>query len=141
MNPLKTKTDAQLRADKAAILRELSARRRAAKPKVRKVRTSEDLERARAYVAFREEHCKGGICWFCDIGGHDLDRAHITNDGLSKRLEDVRLVVALCRDCHNAHTAGRIATSTLIRLKATCDPDNYDPEFLQLHSVRRLSFP
>lgn len=133
---------------KAAILRELSKRRKAAKPKVRKVRTTEERERAAKYVAFREQW---PLCWNCGRSESDrpdnwhgvfiIERAHITKAGLSRRCEDVRLINALCSWCHNLHTMGRMTTERMIELKREHDPDNYDPEFLQAHSVRRLEFP
>jgi hypothetical protein len=148
MNPLTDKTDAQLRAEKAAILRELSRRRKAAKPKPRKVVSQSERDRAAEYVRFRE---KWQTCWKCFraewqrpsdwLGVYIIERAHITKDGMGRRIEDVRLIAALCSRCHHDHTAGRISTETMIRLKARMDPDNYDPEFLQKHSVRKLSFP
>jgi hypothetical protein len=148
MNDLKSQSTTELTTLKAAILRELSARRKAARGKVRKVRSTEERDRARAYVAFREEHL---LCWNCGRGENDrpdnwhgvfiIERAHITKDGLGKRCEDVRLINALCSWCHNLHTMGRMTTERMLELKREHDPDNYDPEFLQLHSVRRLSFP
>jgi hypothetical protein len=145
---LTNKTDAQLRAEKAAILRELSRRRKARKPKVRKVVDREAAKRAELYRLFREEHT---ACWRCGLsegerpkewhGVFIIERAHITKDGLGKRLEDVRLIAALCTICHSEHTGGWISTEEMLAYKREHDPDNYDPEFIQKHSIRRLEFP
>jgi hypothetical protein len=145
---LTDKSDAQLRAEKAAILRELSRRRKAARPKVRKVVSQSERDRARAYVAFRELHPR---CWRCGLSENErpkkwrgvfiIERAHITKDGLGRRVEDVRLINALCTICHLEHTGGYISTEEMLAYKREHDPDNYDPEFLQLHSIRKLEFP
>lgn len=107
--------------------------------KVRKVKSAQERERERKYEAFKREHCSGP-CWRCRTF-QPLQRCHITKDGLSKRLEDVRLVNAMCPSCHDLHTKGAISTQEMIDLKRIYDPDNYDPEFLQRHSVRKLSLP
>lgn len=126
---------------------------RPAKVKVRKVRSEAEKERERKYAEFREVHT---WCWAC---GRDKkppkwyepwlpnERAHIVN---KPRVEDVRAVVSLCTICHRishwerfAHfkEPSQLTTGDLIRLKREHDPDNYDPEFLQRHSVRKLCFP
>ena len=130
------------------VLAELKARRpKANKGKGRKVKSAEERERERLYAEFREIN---SICWNCHRtkpprgwSGPWIpnERAHITKDGLGKRLEDVRLVCSLCTWCHRLNTEGLITVAEMIRLKREHDPDNYDPEFLQKHSVRRLSFP
>jgi cytochrome c553 len=136
----------RLRRDVLAAI--ASKRPKPVKVKVRKVVSAEERERARLYEAFREEH---QTCWACHRTAQNrpsdwlspffIERAHITKDGLSKRLEDVRLIAALCSRCHWRHTNGQISIHVLLRLKREHDPDNYDPEFLQKHSIRKLVFP
>lgn len=136
----------KLRREVLAAIKAL--RPKSPKPKPRKVRSQSERDRADAYVRFREEQT---ACWNCGRSENDrpdnwhgvyiIERAHITKDGMGRRIEDVRLINALCSWCHNLHTMGRMTTERMLELKREHDPDNYDPEFLQKHSVRRLEFP
>jgi hypothetical protein len=72
-----------------------------------------------------------------------IERAHIAN---KPRREDRRLVVMLCTICHKSEHGERIAgfdrpkltVGQMLALKLECDPDWYDLEFIQRHSVRLL---
>jgi cytochrome c553 len=127
---------------------------KARKAKVRKQRTSEERERAEKYAAFREENT---ACWLCHRTENDrpywwhgvfiIERMHIVN---KPRVEDVRVIIAACSFCHAVQHGAYfpevpgldpLPMIELLRAKKYYDPDNYDPEFLQAHSVRRLEFP
>ncbi len=96
------------------------------------------------------------FCWAC---GRDesqrpdrwfsewyLDRAHICN---KPRVEDVRLIVQLCRLCHarfsgaripacEGHDWPRLTVANLLFLKERFQPEQFDRGFLQRHSVQIL---
>lgn len=99
------------------------------------------------------------FCWAC---GRDdsqrpdrwfsewfVDRAHVVN---KPRVEDIRLVVLLCRLCHSrfggasipgcpGHDWPRLTVANLLWLKERFDPANFDLDFLQKHSVQILPEP
>ena len=101
------------------------------------------------------EHYKrlmaAAICWACEHharpkkyrGPWLIERAHIVN---KPRVEDRRVVVMLCTLCHKASHGERIAGDMrpplklghLLEIKAHTDPDWFDLEFLQKHTVRKL---
>jgi hypothetical protein len=111
--------------------------------------------RRRLYRNFKADTCFSW-CWAC---GRDesqrpdrwfaewwLDRAHIVH---SPRVEDVRLIVLLCRLCHgrfsgahivgcNGHDWPKLTIANLLWLKRKFDPANYDRAFLQDFSIQRL---
>lgn len=138
------------------LLAEIKARRpRAPKVTVRQQRSVEERERAAAYVAFLRDRCDR--CWICGRTANDrpqwwtapvfmIERMHIAN---KPRREDVRAIIAGCSLCHRIQHGDRFPQSLmrpqtmteLLELKREYDPDNYDPEFLQKHSVRKLIFP
>lgn len=137
------------------VLAAIKAKRpKASKPKQRKVRTTEERERERAYVAFLRDRCDR--CWICGRTANDkpdwwhgvfmIERMHIVN---KPRREDIRAIIAGCSLCHRIEHGDRfpqtdrepVGMAFLLALKLAHDPDNYDPEFLQKHSVRRLEFP
>lgn len=81
--------------------------------------------------------------WFAEWW---LDRAHIVN---KPRVEDVRLVVLLCRLCHSrfsgarivacqGHDWPRLTVGHLLWLKRRFDPENFDRAFMQRYSIQRL---
>ena len=90
-------------------------------------------------------------CWACGasrkpqgyFGPWLIERAHIAN---KPRREDRRLVVMICTICHKASHGERIAgflrpklsAGQMLDIKAACDPEWYDPEFVGRHSVRIL---
>jgi hypothetical protein len=136
-----------------AQLKRLEPKPKRPKVKVRRVVSAEERERARLYEAFREEH---QTCWAC---GRDRkppkwyepwlpnERAHIVN---KPRVEDIRCVVSLCTICHRishwerfAHfkQPEKLTLENLLWLKREHDPDHFDLEFLQRHSVKRLPTP
>jgi hypothetical protein len=148
---LTNKTDAQLRAEKSAILRELSRRRKARKPKVRKVVAKlPDAD----YLSMPRE-----FCWACGRGWNDrpkcwhagwwsIQTMHFVHSGTSRRIVDRRLVISGCGGCHgNAHQ--RIAGWELPRLtdehcawlKMTVDPDFYDPDFIAANNGGKVIVP
>ena len=143
-------------------LQQLDAKRRqlrkaikAAKP--RKPVDPTERERAAKYVAFLSDST---FCWICGRGANErpswwtspyfgIERMHIVN---KPRVEDVRVIVAGCSLCHRVQHGDRFphfpfsgwepeSMEELLAIKMEFDPDNYDPEFIQRHSVRRLSFP
>jgi len=90
-------------------------------------------------------------CWACNAtrkpmeyyGPWLIERAHIAN---KPRREDRRLVVMLCSICHkfqhgerlNGFERPRLTVGQMLALKLECDPEWYDLEFIQEHSVRLL---
>jgi hypothetical protein len=90
-------------------------------------------------------------CWACGArskpqgyyGPWLIERAHIAN---KPRREDRRLVVMLCTICHKWSHGERVATfprpkldaGHLVTLKAERDPEWFDLEFINRHSVRIL---
>lgn len=124
-------------------------------PKVRKQRTTEERERARAYAEFLRDKCDR--CWICDRTANDrpdwwtspvfmVERMHVVN---SPRVEDVRVIIGGCSLCHRIEHGDRfpecsqrpVGIEVLLAIKRDFDPNNYDPEFLQKHSVKKLTFP
>lgn len=91
-------------------------------------------------------------CWACGasrkpqayFGPWLIERAHIAN---KPRREDRRLVVMLCTICHKASHGERIAgflrpaitPGQMIALKSVFDAEWVDLEFVQRHSIRRIS--
>lgn len=75
-----------------------------------------------------------------------IERAHVVS---SPRAKDRRAVILLCSGCHRAshgiNTAGDRFQSCELRvalwLKRTFDPDYFDLEFLQRHSIVKLPRP
>lgn len=151
---LSTLTYTELTKLRLKVLAEIKARRpRAPKVTVRKQRSVEERERERKYAEF-----SGAMpcCWICGRAATDkpswwngpflIERMHIVN---KTRVEDVRAIIAGCSLCHRIQHGDRFPQSLmrpqtmteLLELKREYDPDNYDPEFLQKHSVRKLIFP
>lgn len=114
--------------------------KRPSRPKQGKSKSEAEKRQAKLYAEFREEFCNGP-CWNCQDMRGPLDRAHITKAGLGRRLEDDRLVIALCRRCHDAHHEGKLTTANMLWLKRYVQPDRFDWEFLQQWSIRQLPEP
>jgi hypothetical protein len=129
---------------------------KARKAKVRRAVDREGAKRAELYRLFREEHA---ACWICKreawqkprwwAGPYLIERMHIVN---KPRVEDVRVIIAACTLCHRIEHGERfrnagdfsrepLTIEQLCEVKREHDPDNYDPEFIQKHSIRRLEFP
>lgn len=110
---------------------------------------------AQLYRDFIRDH-QFNHCWACGRTQDDrpdrwfadwwIDRAHLVN---KPRVEDVRLVVLLCRLCHSrvsgarivacpGHDWPRLRLEHLLWLKKVRDPENYDREFLKRFTVQRL---
>ncbi len=136
---------AQLRAT----LRRLEPKAR--KPKVRKVRASEDLERARAYVAMLDET---SFCWACGRTRDDrpswwaspfwgLERMHFVHSGTGRRIKDRRLVILGCSGCHCHYHRNiaewelpRLTDGQCVLLKSRFDLEWYDPLFIAANNIR-----
>lgn len=113
MNHLHSKSDSQLRAEKAAILRELSRRRRAAKPKRQTSARKRDALAKEAWELFArsEKHC-----WACGRTRTDvphfwwarwlLERAHVVN---KTRIRNPKACVVLCSCCHKLAHGEKVA--------------------------------
>ncbi len=109
---LRELTDPELRKLRADAAKEETRRRKAKRPKVRQVKSAEERERARAYVAFREEHAAGG-CWACGRTEDDrptwwhgpwlIERMHFVHSGMGCVVRDPRLIIAACSGCHGQY--------------------------------------
>jgi len=73
-----------------------------------------------------------------------IERSHIVN---KPRREDRRAVIPLCSFCHRVQHGDRfdgfkhlepLSMERLLEFKRFYDPDYFDLEWLQRHSVRRL---
>jgi hypothetical protein len=142
----------RLRRDVLAAI--ASKRPKPVKVKVRKVVSAEERERARLYAEWKLDH---DGCMLCERTASDkpswwhgpffVERMHIVN---KPRVEDVRVILAACSLCHRLQHGATfsqipglkpLTITELLRVKKFLDPDNYDPEFLQKHSIRKLVFP
>lgn len=96
------------------------------------------------------------VCWACGATARPEwwygpwlpnERAHIV---AQPRVEDVRVIVCLCSTCHRIQTNATfpnlrdvppLKLEHMLKLKLTNDPLNYDVEFLEKHSVRKMPIP
>lgn len=109
-----------------------------------------ELEGYNAELEYERLH--GWItCWACGAWKRQenyfapwmIERAHIVN---KPRRLDRRLVVMLCSVCHRISHGERLSgfdrskleLAHLLTLKKECDPDWWDLEFIQRHSIRIL---
>ena len=141
--------------DLLKVRRVVNAAIRAKRPSRPKQGKSEAEKRqAKLYAEFREVHTECMLChrtendrpyWW--HGAFLIERMHIVN---KPRVEDVRVIIAACSFCHAVQHGARfpqmpgleqLPIVEIIRAKLLYDPDNYDPAFLQKHSVRLLEFP
>lgn len=92
-------------------------------------------------------------CWYCGRGlwdkpawwnaGFLIERAHIVS---MSRVEDRRVIIALCSACHFAthnqslfgYTLPAATVGHMLWLKRTFDREYYDPEFMRKYSVGNL---
>jgi len=72
-----------------------------------------------------------------------IERAHIVN---KPRREDRRAIILLCSLCHRIQHGDRfvqcplkpLSMEVMLAMKAEYDPEYFDMEWLQKHSVQRL---
>ncbi len=111
------------------------------------------LEAQKLYREFNKLHLS---CWACGATNKPTwwygpwlpnERAHIV---AQPRVEDVRVIVCLCSTCHRIQTNSTfpelrdvpaLKLEHLIHLKLVFDSKNYDHEFLEKHSVRKIPMP
>ena len=110
-----------------------------------------DQEQYSAEAEYHSMRALFACCWACNAsrcpmeyyGPWLIERAHIAN---KPRREDRRLVVMLCTICHKTQHGERLSgfdrprltVGQMLELKRECDPEWYDLEFVQRHSIRRL---
>ena len=108
-----------------------------------------DYHAKNCYDEMREQFSS---CWACFADRRPvnyfvpwmIERAHIVN---KPRREDRRLVVMLCSICHKAnhgerisrHERPRLTVAMMVGLKIEHDSLWVDLEYMQRHSVRRIS--
>ncbi len=111
------------------------------------------LEAQKLYREFNKLHLS---CWACGATNKPTwwfgpwlpnERAHIV---AQPRVEDVRVIVSLCSVCHRMQTNATfpelrdvpgLKLEHMLQLKIVNDPDNYDIEFMEKHSIRKMPLP
>jgi hypothetical protein len=103
----------------------------------------------KTYEEYRGHQCEACGATRCPPGYYApwlIERAHIVN---KPRVCDRRVVVLLCSICHKFSHGERLSglirprleVAHLLAIKLTCDPQFYDPVFMQRYSVRLLPEP